>query len=127
VTNFGTPGGAVATRVTVLDTDDIRGNADAVAQELAVPGEPAPRYPGRLNVQGAEVVATVTLRSGALLSVNALSYKETGAYGFVSTTWLFDRAALAAAGATVADITGVVSEASSSHSLTWQELGLDLA
>ena len=127
VTNFGLLGGAVATRVTVLDADDIRGNADTVAEELAVLGEPAPRYPGRLNVQGAEVVATVTLRSGALLSVNALSYRETGAYLFVSTTWLFDRAALAAAGATVADITGVVSEASSSHSLAWQELGLDLA
>jgi hypothetical protein len=70
VTNFGLLGGAVATRVTVLDADDIRGNADTVAEELAVLGEPAPRYPGRLNVQGAEVVATVTLRSGSRVALS---------------------------------------------------------
>ena len=127
VTNFGTPGGAGVTRVTVLDADDIRGNADTAEEELAVRGNPAPRYPGRIYVQGVEVVATVTLRSGATLSLNALSYRETGAYSYVSTTWLFDRSALTAAGATVADITGVISEVPSSHSLTWQELGLDLA
>jgi hypothetical protein len=59
--------------------------------------------------------------------VNAVSYPTTGPYGSGSTSWLFDRAALAAAGATIADVTGVIAQTPTDHSLTWAQLGLDLA
>jgi hypothetical protein len=97
------------------------------AEELVVLGEPAARYDRLLGSTGDEVIATVTLRSGTTLSVRALRFSVFGAYGAGSATWLFDRAALAAAGATIADVTGVVSQVSTDHSLNWQDLGVDPA
>lgn len=119
------PGGVV--RATVVDADDIRRNVDTVFEEFVARGEPAASYPGLLGLRGEEVTATVTLRSGATVSLPALGFPTYGPYGFGSTAWLFDRAALAAAGATIADLTGVISQTPTDHGLTWQELGFDLA
>ncbi|MGJ7440507.1 hypothetical protein [Aquipuribacter sp. MA13-6] len=101
----------------VYDADAVRGNADALAEELVLP---------RVSVPETEVIATVTLRSGATVAVRGLRYQTNFSYGLGVTTWAFDRAALAAAGATVADVTGVISFGTTDHSLTWQDLGFDL-
>ncbi|WP_380169556.1 hypothetical protein [Jannaschia sp. R86511] len=102
---------------TVYDADAVRGNADALAEELVLP---------RVSVPETEVIATVNLRSGATVAVRGIRYQTNSSYGLGVTTWALDRAALAAAGATVADVTGVVSFGTTDHSLTWQDLGFDL-
>lgn len=119
--------GAGTTRHTVLDADGVRRNADAFGEELVAVGEPRATYGGLIGTNGDEVLATVTLRSGATVTVPGLRYVINGPYGEVRKSWFFDRAALAAAGATVADVTAVVSSAPTDHSLTWQELGFDRA
>lgn len=126
-TAFGVPTGTggVVSR-TLLDADAIRGNADTDEEELMFRGNPAPAY-DLANPPGNEVLATITLRNGTTAQVNALSYPIYGYAGYGSTSWLFDRAALAAAGATIADVTGVISQAPTDHSLTWEQLGFDLA
>jgi hypothetical protein len=123
----GTPSSSGTERHTVVDADGIRRNAGAVAEELVFLGEPATRYTNRVGTQGLEVLATVSLRNGATVDVRGLRFDSELVYGSGRTTWLFERAALAAAGATIADVTGVVSVAPSAHTLTWQELGFDLA
>ncbi len=126
-TAFGVPTGTggVVSR-TLLDADAIRGNADTDEEELMFRGNPAPAY-DLANPPGNEVLATITLRNGTTAQVNALSYPIYGYAGYGSTSWLFDRAALAAAGATIADVTGVIAQTPTDHSLTWSELGFDLA
>ncbi len=114
-------------RSTVLDADNVRRNASALAEELVLLGEPAPRYDNLLGTQGTEVLATVSLRNGSTLAVRGLLFDLGSSYGAAGTSWLFDRAALAAAGATIADVTQVVSSVPSAHTLTWQDLGFDLA
>jgi len=73
------------------------------------------------------VRVTVTLGNGTTQTVRGVRYQSDFNYGSGLTTWMFDRAALAAAGATVADVTGIVSFATTDHALTWQDLGFDLA
>lgn len=118
---------AGTTRHTVLDADDVRRNADAAGEELVAIGEPRAMYGGLTGTLGDEVLATVTLRSGATVAVPGLLYSANGPYGEVRKNWFLDRVALAAAGATVADVTAVVSSAPTDHSLSWQELGFDPA
>jgi hypothetical protein len=98
----------------VYDADNIRGNSDSLGEELPTFD---PQY---------EVLATVTLRNGAAVAVRALRIANAGPYGELSTSWAFDRSALAAAGATIADVTSVVSFAAFDHDLTWAQLGFDL-
>lgn len=112
---------------TLLDADVVRGNADTAAEELLLQGNPAPVYTARQFGLPNEVLTTISLRNGTIVQVNAVSYPTSGPYGFGSTTWLFDRAALAAAGATIADVTGVISQVPTDHSLTWEQLGFDPA
>jgi hypothetical protein len=125
--NLAPSGPGVVRSRTLHDADVVRGNADTVAEELLVPGNPAPVYGGREYGSPNEVLATISLRNGTIVQVNAVSYPVSGPYGSGSTSWLFDRAALAAAGATIADVTGVISQAPTDHALTWQDLGFDLA
>ncbi|MGJ7439689.1 hypothetical protein [Aquipuribacter sp. MA13-6] len=112
---------------TVYDADAVRGNADAPAEELVLIGRPPTTInTSRLDTPGTEVLATVTLRSGATTTVQGIRYRTERSYGLGETTWVFDRAALAAAGATITDVTGVVSFTATDHDLTWQDLGFDL-
>lgn len=113
-------------RYTVLDTDNVRRNASAVDEELVLVGDPAPTYNNR-GIAGVEVIANVRLSDGATVAVRALEADSGSSYGTSGATWMFDRAALAAAGATIADVTQVVSSTPSAHTLTWQDLGFDLA
>lgn len=99
---------------TVYDADNIRGNSDSLGEELPT-----------FDTQH-EVLATVTLRNGAAVAVRALRIANAGPYGELRTSWAFDRSALAAAGATIADVTRVVSFAAVDHDLTWEQLGFDL-
>lgn len=107
-------------RRTVYDADTIRGNADSVSEELVVADNGA-----TISTPATEVLATVTLANGANVALRGLRYQQFFSYGQVITTWAFDTAALAAAGATVAEVTGVVSSAPVDHDLTWQELGFE--
>ena len=114
-------------RHTVYDADNVRGNADSPAEELVLIGtSPLSGDTSRLNSPGTEVVVTVTLRSGVLAAVRGLRFRTDSSYGLGTTDWAFDRAGLAALGATVADVTGVVSFGATDHDLTWQQLGFDL-
>jgi hypothetical protein len=110
---------------TLIDEDAIRGNGTR-GEELMFVGDPEPAYQ-LVNSTGNEVVATVSLRNGSTFQVNALSFPIVGYAGYGSTSWLFDRAGLAAAGATIADVTGVIAQTPTDHSLTWQQLGFDIA
>jgi hypothetical protein len=112
-------------RLTVLDADDVRRNAGALGEELVFGAEPAPTYTNLLGTQGTEVLATVSLRGGTTVAARGLRFDTNFGYGSGSVTWLFERAALATTGATVGDVTGVVSFAPSAHALTWQDLGFD--
>jgi hypothetical protein len=118
--------GVSTARYTVLDSDNVRRNASALGEELVLVGEPAPTYNSRLGT-GSEVLATLTLRSGATVTVRALQFDLGFSYGSSGTAWMFERAALAAAGATITDVTQVISSTPSAHTLTWQDLGFDLA
>jgi hypothetical protein len=112
---------------TVLDADNIRRNASAVGEELVFAIAPAPTYNNLLGTRGTEVTASVSLSNGATVTARGLRFTVDFGYGSGRTTWLFERAALASAGATIADVTGVVSFAPSAHALTWLDLGFDLA
>lgn len=114
-------------RYTVLDADNIRRNAGAIGEELVFLGEPRARYNNLLGYGGTDVLATVTLRNGATVAVRGVQFDVFGTYGESSSTYVLERGALAAAGATIADVTRVVSSTPSAHSLTWQDLGFDLA
>lgn len=121
--------GSGTARLTVQDADTLRDNAGAPAEELVLAGEPTSNFRSTQLVGGAatEVLATVSLRSGASVAVRGVTYRLDFAYGSARSTWLLDRAALAAAGATVADVTDVVSSAPTDHALSWTDLGLDAA
>lgn len=113
----------------VYDADALRGNADSTAEELALAdlrGLPANGTPFRLNTPGADVLATVTLSSGSTTTVRGVRFRVDFSYGEGLTTWAFDRAGLAAVGASASDVTAVVSYTSTVHALTWQDLGFDL-
>lgn len=118
--------GVATATYTVLDTDNVRRNASALGEELVFVGQAAPRYNSLLGTRGTEVLATVSLRNGATVAVRGLQFDLGFGYGGSGATWLFDRAALAAAGATIADVTSVVSSAPTAHTLSWQDLGADL-
>lgn len=117
VTSSGTAG------FTLYDADAVRGNADAVAEELILTQPANPIDATRLNAPGTEVLATVTLSTGATVVVQGVRYRSNQSYGSGVTTWFFDRGALAAAGATTANVTTVVSFASTDHNLSWGDLG----
>ncbi len=63
--------GVGTARYTVLDTDNVRGNASALGEELVMVGEPAPAYNSRIGA-GVEALATVNLRNGATVTVRGL-------------------------------------------------------
>lgn len=117
--------GTGTARYTVYDADAVRENADAPGEELVVLGAPPSIYASRLDT-GTEVLATVTLGSGATTTVRGVRYRIEQSYGLGETIWALDRAALAAAGGTITDVTDVVSFAPTEHDLTWQDLGFDL-
>ncbi len=116
----------ITQRYTVLDTDNVRHNASAVDEELVLVGDQAPTYNNR-GIAGVEVIANVLLRNGTTVTVRAMEADGCCSYGSSGGTWMFERAALAAAGATIADVAQVISSAPSAHTLTWQDLGFDLA
>jgi hypothetical protein len=110
-------------RYTVLDADAVRRNAGAIGEELIFLGEPRPRYSNLLGFGGTDVLATVNLRSGATVTVRGVQFDVFGTYGESASTYLLDRSALAASGATITDVTRVVSSTPSAHALTWTDLG----
>jgi hypothetical protein len=122
----GAPLSTQTQRFTVLDADNVRRNASAPDEELVFFGDPAPTYVSRM-IPGTDVLATVSLSNGSTAVVRGVRTESFGTYGSSNVTWFFERAALAAAGATIADVTGVVSSTPSAHTLTWQDLGFDLA
>jgi len=115
--------GTGTARFIVYDADDIRGNSDAVAEELVLS---ATNNNLRLTPPGMKVPVTVTLGNGTTQTVRGVRYQSNFNYGSGLTIWMFDQAALAADGATVNDVTGVVSSSTTGHALTWQDLGFDL-
>lgn len=124
--SFNLPQGSGTQRFTVLDADDIRGNADSTSEELVFPGEPARNYTRTLGTQGIEVNAIARLSDGTLVEVLGLRFTRTGAYSYVENTWLLDRAGLAAAGATIDDVTDILLDEPAEHDLSWQDLGFDV-
>ena len=81
------------------------------------------------NLETAQRVEAAVREAGAVpatVAVRGLEIDLGFGYGGSGATWLFDRAALVAAGATIADVTSVVSSAPAAHTLTWQDLGVDL-
>lgn len=108
--------------ITVYDADDVRGNADTATEEVAVEDLSDVRF----NTTGIEVKATVSLHGGGTATVRAVRYDLPMGYGSVRTTWVFERAALAAAGRDVGDVTGVLSSSPTDYDLTWSQLGIDL-
>jgi hypothetical protein len=130
-TTSGVPTGTGSTgRYTVLDADNIRRNADTLSEEWMFPGEPMPRYTRQqpaLESLGLEVRATVSLRNGGTATVRGVRFDSVGSFGVgQGSFWLLERAPLAAAGATIADVTAVLSQTPFGHDLTWDELGFEL-
>ncbi len=108
-------GGSVQ-NLTLRDADGIRGNADSAAEEV---------IRGFFQPNAREVVATVQLKNGQFIAVNAVESLVHYSYGSSYATYLFDENALAAQGSTVADVARVVSSAATDHNLNWEELGFN--
>jgi hypothetical protein len=103
--------------LTLYDADNIRGNADSAGEEVIT---------GGFNLAVArEVVATLQLKNGQFLAVNAVESNLNLGYGSSRATYLFDEAALAAQGKTVADVARVISTAATDHNLNWENPGFD--
>ena len=106
----------------IYDADGIRGNADSIGEEIALTGNGA----RSLIAQAGEVLATVQFSDGSVLgAVKALFNSNYS--GYVTTnSYVFDEAALAAAGKTIADVSQVLGTTSFDHNLNWEALGFDL-
>ena len=96
----------------VYDADGIRGNADSIGEEIG------PR--------GNEVLATVQFSDGTVLGAVKALFNSSYS-GYVTTnSYVFDEAALAAAGKTIADVVKVLGTSAFDHNLNWEALGFDL-
>lgn len=127
-TNFGS--NSVQT-VTLTDSDLIRG--DDTTESLTA-GNGFRLFDGIqrvdfsqgkvVTVDDGEAVTSVTFSDGTtLFGVRALYDEQTGPYGEVRQQFLFDTAALEAAGKTLADIASVRVDALIDHDLSWADLG----
>jgi Ca2+-binding RTX toxin-like protein len=103
--------------LTLRDADGIRGNADSSAEEVITGGF--------YLEHSREVLATVQLKNGQILTLNALENDLNLSYGSSRETYLLDETALAAQGKTIADVARVVSAAATDHNLNWATLGFD--
>jgi hypothetical protein len=126
VTEAGTVTSAAVADYVLYDADAIRGSGDSSGDEVVLKdlkGAPSNGSVGRLNSSvGVEVLATVRFANGAIGVVRAVRYDNYAAYYAISS-YLFDGAALAAAGQTVQNVTGVLSTSPLNHGLTWPQLG----
>ncbi len=111
--DFGGPAGGLpdfseVTSVTLYDTDLIRGNGEV--QRTAY----------------VETLATVQFSDGTVLG--GVETLQVGGYsGYVTAfNYLFDQAALAASGHTVADVRAVLGSFAFDHDLNWNEAGFTL-
>jgi RTX calcium-binding nonapeptide repeat (4 copies) len=103
--------------MTLHDADGIRGNADSAGEEV-ISG-------GFVQSLAREVVATVQLKNGQLLAVNAWESVVNLSYGQTNASYFFDENALAAQGKTIADVAQVLSSSATDHNLNWEELGFN--
>lgn len=126
VTEVGTVTSTAVADYVLYDADAIRGSGDSSGDEVVLrdlKGAPSYGSVGRLNGSvGVEVLATVRFADGAIGAVRAVRYDNYAAYS-TSSSYLFEAAALAAAGQTVQNVTGVLSTSPLSHGLTWPQLG----
>lgn len=114
--------------VTLHDADDIRGNADSVGEEIALfnAGLTTSGPPVLTVGEAVEVFATLRFKDGSTLGLDAVVRTAAGAYGESTAHYLFDSAALAAAGRTLSDIAQVIGRVSTNHDLNWTDLGFQL-
>ena len=106
----------------IYDADGVRGNADSAGEEIALAGNGA-----RLLIEnGNEVLATVQFNDGSVLGAVKALFNSSYS-GYVTTnSYVFDEAALAAAGKTLADVAQVLGTTAFDHNLSWEALGFDL-
>lgn len=112
------------------DADTVRGNADSIGEEIALPavGVTPTSAPTALSFEGVqEIAAVLRFDDGTVLSgVQGIVRAVAGSYGQVTRFFLFDDAALAAAGQTLGDVAAVETFAVAAHGLDWEELGFTL-
>ena len=73
-----------------------------------------------------EVLTNITFSDGWILGgVRTLYDGQTGAYGYLQEQFLFDTAALAAVGRTLADVVSADVVAVTDHDLTWADFGFE--
>lgn len=108
--DFGGPAGGLPdfselTTVTLYDTDLIRGNGEVQRTAFV------------------ETLATLQFKDGTVLG--GVETLQTGGYsGYVTAfTYLFDKAALAASGHSIADVAAVLGSFATDHDLNWNESG----
>lgn len=108
--DFGGPAGGLPdfselTNITLYDTDLIRGNGELQRTAFV------------------ETLATLQFKDGTILS--GVETLQSGGYsGYVTAfNYLFDKAALAASGHSIADVAGVLSSFAVDHDLNWNEAG----
>ncbi len=108
--DFGGPAGGLPdfselTTVTLYDTDLIRGNGEVQRTAFV------------------ETLATLQFKDGTVLG--GVETLQTGGYsGYVTAfTYLFDKAALAASGHSIADVAAVLGSFATDHDLNWNEAG----
>jgi RTX calcium-binding nonapeptide repeat (4 copies) len=106
----------------VYDADGIRGNADSAGEEIALAANGA----RILIAQASEVLATIQFSDGSVIgAVKALFNSNYSGYS-TTNSYVFDEAALAAAGKTIADVSQVLGTTAFDHNLNWEALGFDL-
>ena len=108
--DFGGPAGGLpdfseVSTVTLYDTDLIRGNGEVQRTAFV------------------ETLATLQFKDGTVLG--GVETLQTGGYsGYVTAfTYLFDKAALAASGHSIADVAAVLGSFATDHDLNWNEAG----
>lgn len=114
----------------LYDADTTRGNADSIGEEIAlrdiaVTPTSAPTPLSFEDVR--EITAVLRFDDGTALSgVQGIVRSVAGSYGSFTRYYLFDDAALAAAGQTLDDIAAVETFATLANDLDWEELGFTL-
>ena len=108
--DFGGPAGGLpdfseVSTVTLYDTDLIRGNGEVQRTAFV------------------ETLATLQFKDGTVLG--GVETLQTGGYsGYVTAfTYLFDKAALAASGHSIADVAAILGSFATDHDLNWNEAG----
>lgn len=107
----------------LYDADGVRGNTDSVGEEIALQVSNGALFRAG---EAQEIVATVQFTDGGVLALDAVRTTAAGSFGAFTASYLFDDAALAAAGREIADIAQVLSSATTDHDLDWEELGFTL-